>query len=141
MLRLSQQRGNDVVPHTSVFWSVAQVEITSCLPQPATIWLPLNIQHPLLSMTSRSGHELPRVLAPFPPDNLLRPSRPVPRRTKRSNACIGCRTRRVKVIPQSLSSYPQSPPAADTIAAVRWDPSLRQMHRIGPQLHVCGRER
>lgn len=103
-------RGNDVVPMTSFPHSRRSSAVVSwwreaVTSRPCHCWPALNIkQIPLLSMTSRSGHDLPRVLAPFPPDSPLTVPRPVPRRTKRSNACIACKTRRIKVIAQLLAT-------------------------------------
>ncbi|KAL4993581.1 fungal-specific transcription factor domain-containing protein [Aspergillus recurvatus] len=47
-------------------------------------------------MTSPTTHNSPRVLAPSPRNDPSRPSLPLPKRTKRSNACIACKARKSK---------------------------------------------
>lgn len=57
----------------------------------------LAIQDQEQSMTSPATHRSLRVLAPFPPDDPQRSTGPVPKRTKRSNACTACKARKSKV--------------------------------------------
>ncbi|KAL4781043.1 hypothetical protein BJX76DRAFT_336285, partial [Aspergillus varians] len=47
-------------------------------------------------MTSLTTHKSLRVLAPFHRDDRSRPSLPLPKRTKRSNACMACKARKSK---------------------------------------------
>ncbi|BCS29693.1 Zn(II)2Cys6 transcription factor [Aspergillus puulaauensis] len=55
-------------------------------------------------MTAHSDCRPARVLAPFPSDPLFKPSPPVPRRTKQSNACIACKERKTKPCDKCISS-------------------------------------